>query len=53
MTTTFLDYIFKINEDGSEITWDEDLSLDKLMAREGDRYEVVVVSGNVVFRKVN
>lgn len=52
MDTTFYDYTFKITEDGSQIIWDEELSLEKLVTREGDRYEVVIDSGRVVFRKI-
>ena len=51
LPVTFLDYTFTLGKDGS-IVFDSELRPDQLRVQQGDKFEVVFVPGNVVFKKI-
>lgn len=51
MSMTFVDYHFKLTDSG-DIIFDNDLNSDQIKVLAGDKFEVMLVDGVIVFKKI-
>lgn len=51
MSTTFVDYYFRLTDNG-DIIFDDDLTSDNIHVSPGDKFEVMLVDGVIVFKKI-